>query len=73
MHAAVSGALMVETEIVSNGKPTKQQFLVYFVSKALTGSKRFYSEMEKICYAMIMSALKLRHYFEAHTIKVPTN
>jgi hypothetical protein len=64
---------MVETEIVSNGKPTKQQFLVYFMSKALTASKRFYSEMEKIYYAMIMSALKLRHYFEAHTIKVPTN
>jgi hypothetical protein len=29
--------------------------------------------MEKICYAVIMSARKLRHYFEAHTIKVLTN
>jgi hypothetical protein len=29
--------------------------------------------MEKIFYAMIMSAHKLRHYFEAHTIKVLTN
>jgi hypothetical protein len=27
----------------------------------------------KICYAIIMSARKLRHYFEAHTIKVLTN
>jgi ribonuclease HI len=29
--------------------------------------------MEKICYVVIMSARKLRHYFEAHTIKVLTN
>jgi hypothetical protein len=45
---------------------------VYFVSEVLTGSKKFYSEMEKICYAVIMSLRKLRHYFEAHTIKVLT-
>jgi hypothetical protein len=64
---------VVEKEIVGNGKTTKQQFPVYFVSEVLTGSKRFYSEMEKICYAVVMSAHKLRHYFEAHTIKVLTN
>jgi hypothetical protein len=29
--------------------------------------------MEKICYAVVMSVRKLRHYFEAHTIKVLTN
>jgi ribonuclease HI len=28
--------------------------------------------MEKICYAVINSARKLRHYFKAHTIKVIT-
>jgi hypothetical protein len=64
---------VVKKEIVSNGKPTKQQFPVYFVSEVLTGSKRFYSEMEKICYAVIMSARKLQYYFKAHTIKVLTN
>jgi hypothetical protein len=37
------------------------------------GSKKFYSKMEKICYAVILSSRKLRHYFEAHTIKVITN
>jgi hypothetical protein len=72
-HAAVSGALMVKKETISNGKATKQQFLVYFVSEVLTGSKRFYSEMEKIRYAVVMCALKLQHYFDAHTIKVLTN
>jgi hypothetical protein len=29
--------------------------------------------MEKICYTLVMSARKLHHYFEAHTIKVLTN
>jgi hypothetical protein len=29
--------------------------------------------MEKICYAVVMSTCKLRHYFEVHTIKVLTN
>jgi hypothetical protein len=56
-----------------NNKTTKQQFPVYFISKVLTGSAKFYSEMEKTCYAIIMSAWKLRHYFKAHTIKVLTN
>jgi hypothetical protein len=73
MHAAVSGALVDEKEIVTNGKAAKQQFTVYFVSEVLTGSKRFYLEIEKICYAIVMSPRKLQHYFEAHTIKVLTN
>jgi hypothetical protein len=64
---------VVEKGIVSNDKEMKQQFLVYFVSEVLTGSERFCSEMENICYAVLMSACKLRHYFEAHTIKVLTN
>jgi hypothetical protein len=71
--SAINGALVVEKEIVSNSKTTKQQFLVYFVSEVLTGSKRSYSKMEKICYVVTMSACKLRHYFDAHTIKVLTN
>jgi hypothetical protein len=73
MHSAISRALMTEKEVMQNGKTAKQLFLVYFVLKVLTGSKRFYSKMEKICYAIMMSARKLRHYFEAHTIKILTS
>jgi hypothetical protein len=50
---------VVEKEIVGNVKIVKQQFPVYFVSNVLTGSKRFYSKVEKIYYAVIMSARKL--------------
>jgi hypothetical protein len=67
-HSAISGALVTDKEVTQNSKTTKQQFPAYFVSEVLTGSKRFYSEVEKIFYAVVMSARKLRHYFEAHTI-----
>jgi hypothetical protein len=50
-----------------------KQILVYFASEALLGSKLFYSELEKIAYAVIMAARKLRHYFEGHRIRVITN
>jgi DNA polymerase II small subunit/DNA polymerase delta subunit B len=55
----VSGALDVEKEIKNKDKTSKQQFPVYFMSEVLTGSKKFYSEMKKICYAVIMSSQKL--------------
>jgi hypothetical protein len=54
-------------------KTTKQQLSVYFILEVLTGSKKFYSLMEKNCYAVVMSARKLQHYFKTHTIKVLTN
>jgi hypothetical protein len=73
MHSTISGALVVEKEIISNRKIAKQEFLVYFLSEVLTGSKRFYSEVEKICYAVIMSARKFHHYFEMRTIKILTD
>jgi hypothetical protein len=71
-HPAVSGALVVEKEVTKNGKTTKQQLPVYFILEVLIGSKRCYSKMEKICYAVVMSGRKLHYYFEAHTIKVLT-
>jgi hypothetical protein len=47
-HSEVSRALVVEKEIKNKDKTTKQQFPMYFMSEVLTGSKKFYSEMEKI-------------------------
>jgi hypothetical protein len=44
-----------------------------FASEALSGSKLFYSELEKIAYAVVMATRKLRHYFEGHKIRVITN
>jgi hypothetical protein len=59
MHIAVSRALVQEREISKEGRNLSHQVPIYFVSEALTGSKKYYSEMEKICYAVLMSARKL--------------
>jgi ribonuclease HI len=50
-----------------------KQIPVYFASEAISGSKLFYSELEKIAYAVVMATRKLRHYFEGHKIRVITN
>ena len=47
-----------------------KQFPVYFVSEALSGAKHNYSELEKIAYTVVMASRKLKHYFQAHCIKV---
>jgi hypothetical protein len=51
---------------------TLKQFPIYYVSEALSGSKLFYSEMEKLAYAIVMAKRKLQHYFQSHNISVPT-
>jgi hypothetical protein len=49
-----------------------KQFPIYYVSEALSGSKLFYSEMEKMAYVVVMAKRKLRHYFQSHNVSVPT-
>ena len=67
--SAVSASLVEETMV----EETLKQLPIYFVSEALSGSKLLYSEMEKIAYAVVMAARKLRHYFKSFKIKVPTS
>jgi hypothetical protein len=50
-----------------------KQIPVYFASEALSGSKLFYSELEKIADAVVLAARKLRHYFKGHRTRVITN
>ena len=67
--SAVSAALVEERMI----EGTLKQLPIYFLSEALNGSKFLYSEMEKMAYAVVMAARKLRHYFQSFKIKVPTS
>jgi hypothetical protein len=69
----VSGDLVQEKEMTKNDKIVPHQVPTYFISEGLAGSKKYYSEMEKICYVVVMSARKLCHYFEAHRVRVLTN
>jgi hypothetical protein len=68
-HAAVSAALVQEKQ---DGQ-TKKQSPVYFVFEVLSPSKRNYTELEKVLYAVLMASRKLRHYFQAYHIIVPSS
>jgi hypothetical protein len=55
----VSGVLIIEKETAHTGNMAKQQYPVYFISEVLAESKKYYSEVEKICYVVVMSAQKV--------------
>ena len=60
---------MVREQIEDN---RKVQAPIYYVSELLTSSKLLYSEVEKLAYAVLMATRKLKHYFMAHPVIVPT-
>ena len=48
------------------------QHPVYYCSQALRGAEERYPRMEKLILALVTATRKLRPYFQAHTIEVPT-
>ena len=48
------------------------QHPVYYCNRALRGEEERYPRMEKLILALVTAARKLRPYFQAHTIEVPT-
>ena len=50
-----------------------QQLPVYYTSWALRGAEEQYPPMEKLAFALVTAARKLRPYFQAHTIVLLTN
>jgi hypothetical protein len=69
IETAVSVVLVQEQET----NHSKHQVPVYYVLDALSGSKAYYSEIEKIAYTVLTASKKLKHYFQAHKIRVLTN
>jgi hypothetical protein len=68
-HSTASAALVQEKQ---DGQ-VKRQAPVYFVSKVFSLSKQNYTELEKVLYAVLMASRKLRHYFQAYHIIVPSS
>ena len=54
------------------GERDKVQQPVYYCSQALRGAEERYPKMEKLILALVTTSRKLRPYFQAHTIEVPT-
>jgi ribonuclease HI len=68
-HSAVSVALIQEK---LDGQ-VKKQAPVYFISEVLSLSKKNYTKLEKVLYAVLMASRKIRHYFQAYHIIVPSS
>nr|XP_009386626.1 PREDICTED: uncharacterized protein LOC103973709 [Musa acuminata subsp. malaccensis] len=62
---AVSSVLVKEN--------SSDQLPVYYVSHMLSGLEERYPPIEKLALALVLSARKLRPYFQAHTIEVITD
>ncbi|XP_016191477.1 uncharacterized protein LOC107632294 [Arachis ipaensis] len=63
-YYAISSVLVTEID--------KQQHPVYFVSKSLQGAESRYPKLERLALALVITARRLRHYFQSHTIIVRT-
>jgi ribonuclease HI len=68
-HVVVTATLVYEKQ---DGQ-VKIQAPEYFVSEVLSLSKKNYTELEKVLYAVLMASRKLRHYFQAYHIIVPSS
>jgi hypothetical protein len=66
----VSTALVVERAEEGHAYPV--QHPVYFISEVLGPSKKKYPQIQKLLYAVLLTARKLRHYFDDHKVIVVT-
>ena len=60
------------TSVVLIRDKDQVQHPVYYCSRALRGAEERYPKMEKLILALVTTARKLRPYFQAHTIEIPT-
>ena len=70
LYIAVSQAA-ISTVLVREEEGTQRP--VYFVSRAFRGAEKRYPRMEKLAFALVTGAWKLKSYFQAHTIVVLTD
>jgi hypothetical protein len=66
----VSTTLVVERAEEGHTYPVQQ--LVYFISEVLGPSKIRYPEVQKLLYVVLLTARKIRHYFDDHKVIVVT-
>ncbi|XP_019150530.1 PREDICTED: uncharacterized protein LOC109147323 [Ipomoea nil] len=63
-HDCSVGALLAQEN--DKGKENA----LYYLSRMMTPNELKYSPIEKLCLALVFSIKKLKHYFEAHTIRL---
>ncbi|KAI5343814.1 hypothetical protein L3X38_011690 [Prunus dulcis] len=70
LYLSVSG-MAVSSVLIR--KPEKAELPIFYVSKALQSAELRYPPLEQLALALVVSARRLRPYFQAHGIKVLTN
>ncbi|KAM1486350.1 hypothetical protein ACFX2I_000558 [Malus domestica] len=70
IYLSVSASTVSSVLIRNDGNVERP---VYYASKALQDAETRYSNIKKLALALVMSARKLRPYFQAHSIIVLTN
>jgi hypothetical protein len=64
------GVTVVERAEEGHAYPV--QHPIYFISEVLGPSKKKYPQVQKLLYAVLLTARKLRHYFDDHKVIVVT-
>jgi ribonuclease HI len=67
----VSTVLIAKREEEGQAYPVQRP--VYYVSEVLVDAKTRYTQPQKRLYALLIMSRKLRHYFQAHKIVVPSS
>ncbi|XP_071688806.1 uncharacterized protein [Rutidosis leptorrhynchoides] len=70
LYLAVSKEAVSSVLVAERGE---DQMPIYFVCKALSGSELNYRPIEKLMYVLVVTARRLRRYFQAHPITVLTD
>ena len=52
------------------GHTLKVQRPMYFMSEVLSDSKTRYPRIQKLLYAILITKMKLRHYFNSHPVTI---
>jgi hypothetical protein len=60
-------------ERLEEGHAFSVQRPIYFVSEVLSESKVRYLTIQKLLYTILITSIKLRHYFDAHNISLVTD
>ncbi|XP_049397385.1 uncharacterized protein LOC125861563 [Solanum stenotomum] len=56
--------------LLAQENEAKKEQALYYLSRTLIGAGLNYTPIEKMCLALLYAIRKLRHYFEAYTIKL---
>jgi hypothetical protein len=76
LYISTTSNVVSTTVVIERGESNtnrKIQYPIYFVSEVLSDSKPRYFHIMKLAYALLITAHKLSHYFQAHQIKVHTS